>query len=695
MSKYELCNSLLKWLQTFQLNGSQGSYSTLEDITDGVAMAQVLHQIAPEWFSPIWLSKIKTNIGDNWRLKVSNLKKIIVSVADYYQEYVNPRLDFVKPDAVRIGEHQDPSELVKLLQLILGCAVNCNRKQEYIQKIMQMEESVQNVIMESIQELENLLGSAPLSFSSSLNIGPNVQIDQLVSELQLVSEARDRFLQKSNDLENQVTILLEEKSLILEEKKRLEDQLCKLNDEPVKDNNSRKQLDILNEQIFKLETSRDDYRLKLEIQEKEMAELLIKFDSLQQAAIEARQLKDEVDILREEADKAEKLESTLQSYKKKLEELSALKRQVKVLEDKNVQYAQQHFDLENELKKANSWKTQAEMYKKQVAELRNSLNEETKKLDKLEFENMKAQEKLNALQREKERLIVERDSLKEANEELLCTKLQLKENSPKLAILEGESNTISDGIISTIELKRELVKLQHENTVLKIHQKQAEDEKLPLLQTMHDDLLQQCKQLQTDCRQANQHIMQLEAELKETNELQVTSGGSGSNVVKELQSQLVAEKALRASESSEKDRLLLELKHVKTVLFEAIAAKDQECEELMEKYKKCLEKAKSVMKSLDCPELLSMGDQINFLRTKNAEKDNLLEEMESKFQQSKLMKETEEKMIASVFYNFAQKKEHESMDQRFINSNAITGPLPLLVRQRQSGASRRIPYSSK
>lgn len=104
MSKYELCNSLLRWLQTFQLDGSHGSHATLEDIIDGVAMAQVLHQIAPEWFSPIWLSKIKTDVGDNWRLKVSNLKKIIESIADYYQEYVNPSLDFIKPDAVMLSE---------------------------------------------------------------------------------------------------------------------------------------------------------------------------------------------------------------------------------------------------------------------------------------------------------------------------------------------------------------------------------------------------------------------------------------------------------------------------------------------------------------------------------------------------------------------------------------------------------------
>ena len=41
----------------------------------------------------------------------------------------------------------------RLLQLILGCAVNCDDKQEYIQRIMSMEESVQHVVMNAIQEV--------------------------------------------------------------------------------------------------------------------------------------------------------------------------------------------------------------------------------------------------------------------------------------------------------------------------------------------------------------------------------------------------------------------------------------------------------------------------------------------------------------------------------------------------------------
>ena len=41
----------------------------------------------------------------------------------------------------------------RLIQLILGCAVNCDAKQQYIEGIMNMEESLQQLIMQAIQEL--------------------------------------------------------------------------------------------------------------------------------------------------------------------------------------------------------------------------------------------------------------------------------------------------------------------------------------------------------------------------------------------------------------------------------------------------------------------------------------------------------------------------------------------------------------
>lgn len=92
--------------------------------------------------------------------------------------------------------------------------------------------------------------------------------------------------------------------------------------------------------------ARDDYRMKAEMLEKNLLEAQSKVEELQKMVDEARHLKDEVDILRETADKAVKYEATIASYKKKLEDYGDLKRQMKILEDKNTDYMQQNMELE-------------------------------------------------------------------------------------------------------------------------------------------------------------------------------------------------------------------------------------------------------------------------------------------------------------------------------------------------------------
>lgn len=52
---------------------------------------------------------------------VSNLKKVVESILDYYVEALNITLtDFVRPDVMKIAEKNDQIELGRLLQLILG-----------------------------------------------------------------------------------------------------------------------------------------------------------------------------------------------------------------------------------------------------------------------------------------------------------------------------------------------------------------------------------------------------------------------------------------------------------------------------------------------------------------------------------------------------------------------------------------------
>lgn len=59
-------------------------------------------------------------------------------------------------------------------------------------------------------------------------------------------------------------------------------------------------------------------------------------------------------------------EATIESYKKRMEEYVDLKKQVKILEQKNVEYVQRSIEHEEDTKKCAVLKSQLEIYKKQV-----------------------------------------------------------------------------------------------------------------------------------------------------------------------------------------------------------------------------------------------------------------------------------------------------------------------------------------
>ena len=81
-----------------------------------------------------------------------NLKKVLKGILDFYADVLGQHIrDFHMPDLSVIAERGDVVETGRLLQLVLGCAVNCDKKQHYIEEIMGMEEAVQHVVMNAIQ----------------------------------------------------------------------------------------------------------------------------------------------------------------------------------------------------------------------------------------------------------------------------------------------------------------------------------------------------------------------------------------------------------------------------------------------------------------------------------------------------------------------------------------------------------------
>ncbi len=106
---------------------------------------------------------------------MNNVRRVLTSVMEFYSDVLSINLNgYPIPDVNKIadGAQDDTGEHIsfsmccydvalncccpptgRFLQLILGCAVNCEKKQEYIESILSMEESEQQVLMQAIQEI--------------------------------------------------------------------------------------------------------------------------------------------------------------------------------------------------------------------------------------------------------------------------------------------------------------------------------------------------------------------------------------------------------------------------------------------------------------------------------------------------------------------------------------------------------------
>ncbi|XP_035996056.1 protein Hook homolog 3 isoform X4 [Fundulus heteroclitus] len=700
LDRMELCESLLTWIQTF---GVEAPCKTVEDMTSGVVMAQVLQKIDASYFNDAWSSRIKPEAGDNWRLKVSNLKKILKGILDYYQEVLGQQInDFTLPDVNLIGEHSDAAELGRMLQLILGCAVNCEQKQEYIQTIMVMEESVQHVVMTAIQELMSKeTAVAPGGNDSYVDL--DRELKKTIEELSDALSTKEEIAQRCRELDLQVAALQEEKSSLLAENQVLMERLNQ--SDSIEDINSpagrrhlqlQTQLEQLQEETFRLEAAKDDYRIRCEELEKELLDVKSQNEELTALADEAQSLKDEMDVLRHSSDKVSKLEGTVEHYKKKLEDMGLLRRQIKLLEEKHTVLMQTNVSLEEELRKANATKGQLETYKRQVVELQNRLSEESKKADKMEFEYKRVKEKVDSLQKEKDRMRTERDSLKETIEELHCVQAQEGQLTSSLFPLGGSEGSDSLAAeITTPEIREHLIRLQHENKMLKLAQEGSDNEKIALLQSLLEDANRRKSELETENRLINQRLMEEQSQVEELQKTVQEQGSKAddSSVLKKKYDEHVEKLQELNNELLKKNALIDEMEPKYNAssqrvddLEEALKKKDEEMKQMEERYKKYLEKAKSVIRTLDPKQNQGSGPEVQALKNQLQEKERMLHSLEKEMDKTKVQRDHEEKLIVSAWYNMGMTMQKKAAEERLANSGSGQS---FLARQRQATSTRR------
>uniref|UniRef100_A0A8C7G499 Hook microtubule tethering protein 3 n=1 Tax=Oncorhynchus kisutch TaxID=8019 RepID=A0A8C7G499_ONCKI len=617
--------------------------------------------------------RIKPEVGDNWRLKISNLKKVLKGILDYNQEVLQQQInDFTLPDINLIGEHSDAAELGRMLQLILGCAVNCEQKQEYIQTIMMLEESVQHVVMTAIQEL--MSKECPVMGGNDSYADIDRQLKKTVEDLNEALATKEEIAQRCHELDMQVAALQEERGSLLAENQILMERLNQ--SDSIEDLNSpvgrrhlqlQTQLEQLQEETFRLEAAKDDYRIRCEELEKELTELRGQNEELTSLADEAQTLKDEMDVLRHSSDKVSKLEVMVESYKKKLEDLGDLRRQVKLLEEKNTLYMQNTVSLEEEVRKANTTRGQLESYKRQVVELQNKLSEESKKTDKMEFEYKRLKEKVDSLQKEKDRMRSERDSLKETIEEL--------------RFVEGSDNVLDSNVGNVVVLEK-LIRLQHENNMLKLAQEGSDNENIALLQSLLEDANSRKNELETENRLVNQRLIEGQSQVEELQRSLQEQGSKADDKLREVNSELQKKCAhiddLEPKYTSSSQKV--------EELEEALKKKDEDMKQMEDRYKKYLEKAKSVIRTLDPKQNQGSAPEVQTLKNQLQERERMLHSLEKDYDKTKAQRDQEEKLIVSAWYNMGMALQKKAAEDRLASTGSGQS---FLARQRQATSTRR------
>jgi protein HOOK3 len=93
-------------------------------------------------------------VGDNWVLKINNLKKLYKLVSRYYEEVLD--MSFTNLPEVNlnaIAKDSDPRGIIQLCKYILTIAVMCSDNLKYIQNIQLLSEGSQNHIKKFIEEV--------------------------------------------------------------------------------------------------------------------------------------------------------------------------------------------------------------------------------------------------------------------------------------------------------------------------------------------------------------------------------------------------------------------------------------------------------------------------------------------------------------------------------------------------------------
>nr|XP_057946101.1 protein Daple-like [Doryrhamphus excisus] len=354
--------------------GSEDRVNMFIELVDGVFLHKIMTHIDPGPNN----QRLNKNVNNDVSLRLHNLTLLTRHVRTYYQDTLQQLIVMPLPNIVCIAK--DPlsaksmEELKRLLLLILGCAVQCERKEEMIEKIKLLDIGTQAAIVSHIQEVthnrQNVLDLSWLEEGAGLGQEELEPLSRsMAASLRQLIEQRDKASEVIVDLTNERDYLsslhpqerpirspeqgtspggvvvnnggpaLTVTNLTKEEKQHLSVELA---DTKAKLRRNRQELEEKTEQLM-------DSRHEVERLDQELQRLKQENQSLSCEARSVRVYRDEVDSLREKTARVDRLETELTRCKEKLNDVHFYKARMEELREDNLTLMETKILLEEQL----------------------------------------------------------------------------------------------------------------------------------------------------------------------------------------------------------------------------------------------------------------------------------------------------------------------------------------------------------
>eukprot|EP00347_Sterkiella_histriomuscorum_P002734 403367011 len=449
--------TLITWLNSFPHLSKQCKFMNPVELFDGIIILEVLNQMdGVIWPKELISYKETTFSKENFILINQGLTK-------FYKKYGCPplenyqRKDLINPD---VNKFTQPAEILKVLQLVVGVAVQCENKESLIYDIMQnLDEDMQTELMKIIQTvLQKYSPQVASDFGSFSNIqevsntsqdSATVQIVECQATIEKLETQNKQCLKSLNELEQDNASLKIQYQESIKEIEYLKSQIVQQTITK-KTLNLQKTLEDLQLEHGDLEQKLDkirEYESQIEMKNRTIFEHEKNYDRLKkQFVLEKSQVKkaedyNQVLLISEQKDqKIRQLEDTINQLDQDLSGKRQLEEQLKFVREEQ-----------------NKEKLRVSQYEIQLQNREHQVNDLTKEL--------KLQKKKEEMNLEKIRQLEEdleergRDSLSSINDgrdNLQSSLIQDLENRVKSLTQENEILKISN----SAELNQKLFEIE-------------------------------------------------------------------------------------------------------------------------------------------------------------------------------------------------------------------------------------------